>query len=485
MASTGKEVSKMTNYDKILKEALKQTRPTKEQRRKLESLAGKTLSLTNKVAKMSKAKAMLAGSITRDTWLPEKNEFDVFVLFPERLTQKQLETAGLQVGKIVISKLKGEYEIAYAEHPYVSGRVGDIGIDIVPCFEIASTDKLKSAVDRTPFHVRYIEKKLPLGLSDEVRLLKKFLDANGMYGADAKVMGYSGYVCELLVIAYRSFLNVLRAAMKWRAGEVVDMEKFYGKEDYQRLVDMFRGHPLVLIDPTDRTRNAAAALSAFNFFKLKKYAQVFLDKPSLELVTGRDVQPMTEQELVEVQMKRRTELVVVKFIPPKVVPDVLWPQLRRFVDRLQSILEETKYEFKVLSKDVFTDNTFIATVILEMEVSKLPMVQKRVGPLIFDLKDAENFLGKYKDAAIGVYPEDNFWVAEVNREFLTARDKIVDSLSKPLDVLKAKGIPNHIAERIANGFEVFSETDRIMQVVERNKDFGVFLRKYFEREKLV
>ena len=86
---------------------------------------------------------------------------------------------------------------------------------------------------------------------------------------------------------------------------------------------------------------------------------------------------------------------------------------------------------------------------------------------------------------IGVYPEDNFWVAEVNREFLTARDKIVDSLSKPLDVLKAKGIPNHIAERIANGFEVFSETDRIMQVVERNKDFGVFLRKYFEKEKLV
>ncbi|MBI4009591.1 MAG: CCA tRNA nucleotidyltransferase [Candidatus Aenigmarchaeota archaeon] len=474
----------MTNYDKISKEALKQVRPTKEQRRKLESLANKTLSLTKKVAKRYKAKAMLAGSITRDTWLPNKNEFDVFALFPEKLTKKQLETTGLQVGKVVITKLKGEYEIAYAEHPYVSGKINDISIDIVPCYEVTSTEHLKSAVDRTPFHVRYIEKKLPLGLSDEVRLLKKFLVSNGMYGADTKVLGYSGYVCELLIIAYRSFLNVLKASVKWTAGEIIDMEKFYAKQDYQKLVEMFKGQALILLDPTDKTRNTAAALSAFNFFKFKKYAQMFLDSPSLELMIGKDTQPLGESELIELQMKRRTELVVVKFIPPKVVPDILWPQLRRFADRLQSILEETKYEFKVLNKDVFTDERFIATAILEMEVSKLPAMQKKVGPSIFDLKDAENFLNKYKEQAIGIYPEDGFWVAEVNRDFLTARDKLVDSLTKPLDILKAKGIPNHIAERIANGFEVFSETERIMQVVQRNTDFGVFLRKYFEREKL-
>lgn len=475
----------MPNYDKILKEVLKSARPTKDQRRKLEGLAKKTLNLTKKVAKRQKAKAMLAGSITRDTWLPDKNEFDVFVLFPDKLKDKQMESSGLQVGKIVISKLKGEYEIAYAEHPYVSGKVDGIGIDIVPCFEISSTDKLKSAVDRTPFHVRYIEKKLPLGLSDEVRLLKKFLDSNGMYGADARVNGFSGYVCELLVIAYRGFVDVLKAAVKWGAGEIIDIEKFYKKEDYQRIGDMFKDQTLILIDPTDKTRNTAAAVSAFSLFKFKKYAQMFLDNPSLELVIGKEMQPISENELIEQQMKRRTELVVVKFIPPKVVPDILWPQLRRFADRLQSILEETKYEFKVLNKDVFTDGIFISAVVLEMEISKLPAVQKKVGPSIFDLKDAENFTAKYKEQAIGVYPEDGFWVAEVNRDFINVRDKITDSLSKSLDILKAKGIPNNIAERIANGFEVFSETERIMQVVERNKDFGVFLRKYFEKEKLV
>ena len=475
----------MAKHDSILHDALKQTRPTKDQRRKLEGLAKKTLGLTKKIAKRYKAKAILAGSITRDTWMPGKNEFDVFVLFPEKLTNKQLESTGLQVGKLVITKLKGEYEVAYAEHPYVSGKVGDISIDIVPCYEISSTDKLKSSVDRTPFHVRYIEKKLPLGLSDEVRLLKKFLASNDMYGADAKVSGYSGYVCELLIIAYRSFMNVLKASVKWNAGEIIDIEKFYKKEDYQKFPEMFKGHSLIVIDPTDKSRNAGAAISAFNLFKLKKYAQKFLDEPSLELMLGRNVQPVTADELKTYQTTRGTELVVVKFVPPKVVPDILWPQLRSFAARLQSILEETRYEFKVLSTGVFTDEKFAAVVLLEMEVSRLPNVQKRVGPIIFDLKDAENFLGKYKEQSIGIYPEDNLWVAEVNRGFITARDKLVDSLSKPLDVLKAKGIPNYVAERIANGVEVFSEIERIVQFAERNKDFGIFLKKFFEKEKLV
>ncbi len=476
----------MPKYDKILRDALSGTRPSKEQRRKLEGLANRTLAITKSIAKRYKAKAMLAGSITRDTWLPEKNEFDVFVLFPENVKEKQMESAGLQVGKVVMAKLKGTHDIQYAEHPYVAGKVGNIGIDIVPCYEIASTEHLKSAVDRTPFHVRYIEKKLPLSLSNEVRLLKKFLASNDMYGADAKASGYSGYVCELLMIAYRSFLGVLKAAEKWKPGEIIDLEKAYTKQDEPKLVSMFKDQPLILIDPTDRKRNTAAAVSAYNFFKFKKFAKMFLDSPSLEMLLGREIKPITEAELIQWQMQRRTEVLVIKFIPPKVVPDILWPQMRKFGERLQSILEEAKYEFKVLSRDVFTDETFIAAVVLEMEVSKLPSVQKRIGPSIFDQKDSENFLSKYKDMAVGgPYTEDGAWAVEIKREFMAARDKLVDSLSKPLDILKAKGIPNHIAERIVNGFEVFSETDRIMQIAERNKEFGVFLRKYFEKEKLV
>jgi len=470
-------------YQKILNEILKQIKPKPEEKKKLEGLAKKTLELTKKEAKKYKANVILAGSITRDTWLPDKKEFDVFVLFPAKLTEKKMEELGLEIGKKIISQLKGEYTIEYAEHPYVSGLVDGIDIDVVPCFDIKSTEQLKSAVDRTPFHVRYIEKNLQLKLSDEVRLLKQFFKANEIYGADAKTLGFSGYVCELLIIKYKSFLNVLKEAIEWKPSEIIDIEKFYKKEDYSKLRKQFKNQVLILIDPTDKNRNTAAALSPENFFQFKKSAKLFLSKPSEKMFFAREMEPLTEKELVELQARRRTELIFVKFTPPKVVPDILYPQLRRFAERLQSILEETKYEFRVLRRGVYTNEKDLALVLLEMEISKLPIIQKRVGPLVSDFDDSRRFLEKYKEYK--PFIEDNYWVVEVRRKFLTAREKLNDSLREKKEILQAKGIPNYIADQLVKGFEIFSENDKIMGFVKKDKNFGVFLRKYFEKESLV
>lgn len=475
----------MPSPAKVLKSVLSQIRPNREQKRKIEALARKSLSLTNKFARRYKARAMLAGSITRGTWLPDKTEFDVFVLFPEKLTEKQLERAGLEVGKKVITALKGKWKLSYAQHPYVSGTVDGIGVDVVPAFAVASAEQIKSAVDRTPFHVKFVEKKLPSSLASDVILLKQLLKNAGAYGADTKTEGFSGFVCELLIINYRGFANLVKAARKWEPGEVIDIQNFHEKADHEKLRAQFRDQALILIDPTDRNRNTAAAVSTRNFFRLKELAEEFSAHPSEELFIGKKPEPITEQELVEIQKKRRTDIIIVKFLPPRGVDDVVWPQLRKFAERLKGILEETKYEFKVFGKEVFTDGNYVAAVLLEMEVSKLPDVQKRVGPSVFDKEDAKRFLEKYKDAIAGPYVEGTEWVVETSRQFKTAREKIEDSLRKPLDELLAKGVPKLVADRIAKGFDVISETDRIVEEVRRNPGFGIFIRKYFEKEKLV
>jgi tRNA nucleotidyltransferase (CCA-adding enzyme) len=476
----------MEKYEKVLKQVLEKIKPKKEEEKRLKSVAEHVLKVALEEAKKYNAKAMLAGSITRDTWLPEKMEFDVFILFPPSLKEKELEKFGLEVGKNVIEKMKGEYTIEYAQHPYVSGKIKGISVDIVPCFEVESPEKIKSAVDRTPFHVKFIEKNLSKPMADEVRLLKKFCEANEIYGADAKTEGFSGYVCELLIIKYKNFVNLLKKAIKWNPGEIIQIKNYYSKKDYPKLIRKFKDQALILIDPTDRNRNTCAALSSSNFFKFKKLAKEFLENPREEVFFKRKIEPLTENELIVYQMKRRTELLLVKLTPPKVVPDVLWPQLRRFAERLESILEEVKYEFKVLRKDVYTNEKDLAVVLLEMEVSKLPMVQKRIGPRIFNLDDSSNFLEKYKNQAInGPFIENNFWCVEVRRKFLTAREKILDSLSKSLEILKAKGIPNHIAEQLVKGFELIFENEKIMELVRKDENFGIFLRKYFEKESLI
>jgi len=472
--------------NKVLKEVLKEITPSKEDKKQLLTLAKKSLFLTKKEAKKYKAKVILAGSATRDTWLPGKKEFDIFVIFPEKLSVKKLEEFGLKIGKNVIEKLNGKHTIEYAQHPYVSGLIGDTDIDIVPCYGVKSAEDLKSAVDRTPFHVKYIDKKLPSKAKDDVRLFKQFCRANGIYGADTKTEGFSGYVCELLIIKYKKFVDLLKAAVNWKPGEIIDIEKFHSGKDSHKLKNMFWNQVLVLIDPTDKNRNTAAAVSAKNFFKLKKLAKEFLDKPATNLFFEKKSHPLTEEELILSQIKRRAEMILIKFKAPAVVPDILWPQLRKFGDRLQNILEEVDYEFKVLGKDVYTDEKEFAAVLLEMEVSKLPKVQKRIGPSVFDSKDAKRFLDKYKDHALaGPFVENIYWTVEVKRKFLTAREKLEDSLRKTADILKAKGIPNNIADELENDFEIISENDRMAQLMKEDPNFGIFLRKYFEKESLI
>jgi tRNA nucleotidyltransferase (CCA-adding enzyme) len=473
----------MGDINLFLKNIQKQILPDKKAERELKSLARKVLRVANKKAKKYEAKAMIVGSITRDTWLPDKKEFDVFILFPKDLKPSELEKYGLQVAKEIVKEMKGTFTLKYAQHPYLSAKINDVEIDIVPCYKIKDTSEIKSAVDRTPFHVAYLQKKLKKKQANEVRLLKKFLKNHNLYGADAKTQGFSGYLCELLIINYKTFVNLLKAAAKWKIQEIIDLEKFYKKEEYNLLRKIFKNQALIVIDPTDKTRNVAAALSSENFFKFKKVCEEFLKNPCEETFFEK-VNYMTDFEFSKMKLKRGTEVLLIKFKPPKVSSDILWPQLRKFAERIESILEEKKYEFKVYGKAVYTDEKDLALVLLELEVYSLPYIQKIVGPYVFDEKNSKAFLEAHKTCLIGPYVEDDRWVAEVERRFKTAKEKILDSLSKPIDILKAKGIPNYIAEALAKGFEVIDGLE-IEKLLRERKDVGTFFYNYFNRKKLI
>jgi len=468
---------------KVLKSVLKKIVPSKIEKQQLMKFVDEVMGIANEVSREFAAIPMLAGSVTRDTWLPGKKEIDVFVLFPKTLERKRLEEHGLLLGKKIAEKLNAEYSIEFAEHPYVRIKKGEYTADIVPCYKIDEGEKIKSAVDRTPFHVRYLEKKFHPMLADQARLLKQFMRANDIYGADTKIQGFSGYLCELLILEYGSFIKVLENAIKWNPGFVIDIEGFYNKDEYTKLRKKFKGQALIVIDPVDKNRNVAAAVSTENFFRFKKLAKEFLDNPREDLFFEREEGPISEAELVLKLLKRRTELILIVFEPPKVVPDVLWPQLRAMARRMESILAE--YSFVVMNKGTYTNEKDLAIVALEMQVSKLPKIEKKIGPPVFAIKNAKDFVNKYKnDAVAGPWVEDDRWVVEVKRKFTNAKEKIEDSLSKPVDVLKAKGIPNHLAEKIAEKFEVINETEKIVRLIERDKGFGIFLKKFFDKEDL-
>jgi tRNA nucleotidyltransferase (CCA-adding enzyme) len=186
--------------DGILRKVLKKITPTDKERKELVGVLNKLTDAADSIIEPMGLDKTIAGSFIRDTWLTDKKEIDLFIMFPVSCSRLELEKLGLEAGREIVRKLKGKYEIAYAEHPYVRGKINGFSVDIVPCYKVKSASKIISAVDRTPFHNIYIAKNLKPEMSKEVRLLKQFCKSIEVYGSDIRTLGFSGYLCELLTI---------------------------------------------------------------------------------------------------------------------------------------------------------------------------------------------------------------------------------------------------------------------------------------------
>ncbi|MDG6220763.1 MAG: nucleotidyltransferase domain-containing protein, partial [Candidatus Thermoplasmatota archaeon] len=173
---------------------LEQIRPTPDMEKKAEELARRMSSHVVRWAKEKglDAEPMVVGSLAKHTYM-EGVDIDLFVLFPPETPREELQRLGLEIGHSIIT----DGEERYAEHPYVHGFVDGHEVDVVPCYRLSSTADRMSAVDRTPFHTRYVLEHLSEEQRDHVILLKRFMKGVGVYGAEASVGGFSGYLCEL------------------------------------------------------------------------------------------------------------------------------------------------------------------------------------------------------------------------------------------------------------------------------------------------
>src|SRR5437867_241845 len=204
---------------------LARIRPTPDEEARIEKLVREILDRLRSTLRSKgwEAKPFLAGSVAKGTHLTG-TEIDVFVAFPPDLPRADLEDRGLALGTILE---KGTHR--YAEHPYTRGWYGGFEVEIVPCYRITDATQRMSAVDRTPLHVDYVLGRVKEGQTDEIRLLKAWAEGIGVYGAEAKILGFSGYLCELLVLKYGTFRGVLEASLSWRPGIVLELDRAPGR----------------------------------------------------------------------------------------------------------------------------------------------------------------------------------------------------------------------------------------------------------------
>src|SRR4030066_1497612 len=227
----------------VCSQVLLKINPTSEERKKILALAKE---IERKVAVSAKKKGVEAvvrveGSVAKDTWLKEEPDIDVFMCLPPTFPRKTLGTVSLEIAREATA---GSRQVErFAEHPYLEAFVKGFRVNIVPCYR-AERGEWLSATDRTPFHTDYVKKRLGKTQRGEVRLLKKFMQGIRVYGAEIKVGGFSGYLCELLIIHYGSFLETLQAFAKCTPKIVVDIENYY--EEREKELRLLFNEPLVI-----------------------------------------------------------------------------------------------------------------------------------------------------------------------------------------------------------------------------------------------
>jgi tRNA nucleotidyltransferase (CCA-adding enzyme) len=444
---------------------LKNIKPSEKEEVEMKKFIDKLLDTASKISK--NVKPIICGSIEKGTWLSNKNEIDLFLLFSPSISKKVLEKKGLDFAKKIIKALKGRYQIAFAEHPYLRGWTGKYQIDIVPCYSISDPEKIKSAVDRTPHHVKFVKSNLKN--PDEVRLLKQFCIANKCYGADVKTQGFSGYLCELLIIKHDGFLNLSKEAAKWRAGYVISFDKIDRESTFKK----FKG-PLIVIDPVDRNRNVGAPVSIENFYRFVRACKDFIDKPGKEFFFKQEVKPYSLLEIKKEFNRRGTRWYLISFDKPDVLEDILYPQLRRCTKAIEKLLNQ--YGFRVLRSDFYCNKECV--LVFEMETWQVPRIMKNIGPDVYS-KHAEQFLKHYKENK--VYTEGENWIVETEREFATVLHFLKDLLKKSEKELLEKGIPSKIAPQIKK-CKICGGGDTLKHIEKLQDNFRVFLREWFEKD---
>jgi tRNA nucleotidyltransferase (CCA-adding enzyme) len=420
----------------VIAQVLDRVSPKVEERAKILGLARRCQRKVRKsLNEMGmQARVRIEGSVAKDTWLSGEADVDIFMCFDVSVPKRRFRPICLKVARKVFKDV-GWIE-RFAEHPYVEAWINGTRINIVPCYKSKRGEWL-SATDRTPFHTRYIKRRLSEDVKKEIRLLKRFMKGVGVYGAEIKVGGFSGYLSELLILHFGSFLNTLRNAHRL-GKDIIDLEGYY-EGRYEEAKRFFMA-PVIVVDPIDKYRNVAAALSIQRVSEFIAASKAFLSEPSLTFFYPLEVTPYPLDVLLTELKSREAGILVVKAGRVVAVPDVLWGQLYRSMRAIAVQLKQ--FEFKVLRSTAWSDEESAIALIFELESTSLPSIKKHLGPPV-ESKEARSFLEKHLGAPTtysGPWIEEGRWVVETRRRYTNAVTLLRDLLSDGGETIGVAGL---------------------------------------------
>jgi tRNA nucleotidyltransferase (CCA-adding enzyme) len=411
---------------------------------------------------------LIEGSIAKDTWIKGETDVDIFVRFPPDYVKEEIAGVTISAAKTVFGEDKC-FE-RYAEHPFVTVHLRGLMLDIVPCYR-SEPGAWMSATDRTPYHTEFVQSHLSQDEKDEARLLKRFAKGIGAYGAEIKVGGFSGLLCELLAHHYGSFRRTIEAMASLKLPLLIDPINHYGGRDAEAL-GVF-GSEFTVVDPVDERRNVAAAVTRTKLSEMMAAAVAFINRPSSAFFfpTRRALGP---RQLKAIIRNERRQLLAIELGAMNVPPDIFWGQLYSARDKIANILRSG--EFKVVRIMGWSDERACSFVIAELESRTLSPSRERAGPPV-NSPHTRRYMEIYGsgDGVVGPWIRDE-------RFFITTRRRHTDAATylrgAVRECARTGGMPTLIAQHLARGVRVL--VDGQIPILAKSREAAIFITEFID-----
>ena len=457
----------MSSLKDLVEKVSEELRPTKEEIDKALEMFDEVSGIIKRNLRIEENfKVELEGSVAKGTAIKNDLDLDIFLL----IRKKDMNNKWIKEHIIspLYSTLSKRYSVSlrFASHPYIRVKNNGIEADVVPAYWAKDLKEIRTPVDRTPFHTRYVRSKLRDEKSkDNVRLLKKFFKSLNVYGAEIKVEGFSGFVSELLIIKYKSFIETLRNISRWKYGTIVVIER---PKEEKILEEVFKGSPLIIPDPVDPRRNAAAAVSRRSLTIAVIGASSFLRCPSkIFFYPKRQSFTLDKLDSLLKASDRVAALLVYKVEGPK-SPDIIWGEVKKLSRKLKNVVFDAGFPNVDIS--TWSDEEKVACVLIETLIpERLPRYMLREGPKVLEEKHIQRFITKYSSTKDTIGP----WIDSEGKIKVLVKRKHINLCGFLKDTPKALFESKDL--RLATILCKLKELEGRIAWLKNNKDFTYWL----------
>ncbi len=393
----------------FLEQLKEEIRPDKEVFKEVDEVVGRINKLLRKAR--LKAKCIKGGSIAKGTFLKDDYDVDLFVIFDYSYKGKDIsKLLGKAIKNLRIKKVHGSRDYYQLYNKLI--------FEIVPVLKVKDYKKIENVTDMSPLHVNFVNKNANKKIKDDIRLAKAFCKAQGIYGAESYIRGFSGHILDILVIHYKGFINLLRKASRWKDKEIIDIKKYHKDVLFELNKSKTQG-PLVIVDPIQPDRNAAAALNKENYDIFRKKAKEFLKRPSESFFIKKKID---ETELKKIAGK--DYLIILEIKAKKGKEDVVGSKLKKALDYLLKGLGNN--DFNILYKDWEWDKKLKAKFYFIIKKERLSKEILHPGPPISKKEHLDLFRKLYKRTIT----KNRRVYAKVKRKYLEPKKLLKDLIKE-------------------------------------------------------